>query len=147
MQSGKTLKRSFAHHLLNIANSMTLEQWLGELDLHLTVPEQSGEMVKSLEKIIVEQYEDNLPEPLTFSESSTRAFEENWWNDIKFLAQGEFVYKDNADIMLDETTLSMVQKQHRDLESFSVIIFIGRYKKIIADTGMSRKAIDRRTGI
>lgn len=140
MQSGKTLKRSFAHHLLNIANSMTLEQWLGDLDLHLTVPEQSGEMVKALEKIIVEQYEDNLPEPLTFSESSTRAFEVNWWNDIKFLAQGEFIYKDNADIMNDATTLSIVQKQHRDLELLGDYL-IDRYKKMIAETGMSKKAI------
>jgi hypothetical protein len=140
MQNRKSLQRSYARSLLTLANHKTLEIWLGDLDLHINSPDKSGQMRQSLEKIIEEHYGDSLPEPITFSESSTRQFEENWWNDIKFLAQGEFIYKDNADIMHDETTLSLVQKQHRDLERLGDYL-IDRYKKMIADAEMSGKAL------
>ena len=49
-------------------------------------------------------------------------------------------YKDNADIMLDETTLSQVQKQQRDIE-FLGDYFIGRYRKAISDASMEGKAM------
>ena len=84
-------------------------------------------MRKAIEKIIEPPDSFILPEAITFAETATRKFEENWWNDIKFLAQGEFIYKDNADIMLDETTLSLVQKHKRDLEALGNYL-IRRYQ-------------------
>jgi hypothetical protein len=140
MNKRKSLKRTFAQNLLNIAKHKTLEQWLDELDIHATLPEKAAAIRKSLQKIIEDQYDSVLPEPLTFSETSARKFEENWWNDIKFLAQGEFVYKDNADIMLDDTTLSLVIKQQRDLEALGDY-FINRYRKVISTAGMEGKAM------
>jgi hypothetical protein len=140
MQERKLLQRSFAQNLLNIAKNKTLEYWFEELDSHNTLPEKEGQMHKALEKIIEDQYVLTLPEPLTFTETSTRKFEENWWNDIKFLAQGEFIYKDNADIMLDDTTLAMVRKQQRDLEQLGDYL-IGRYHKVIAEAGMEGQAM------
>jgi hypothetical protein len=140
MQERKLLQRSFAQNLLNIAKNKTLEYWFEELDTHDTLPEKAGQMHKALEKIIEEHYDLTLPEPLTFTETSTRKFEENWWNDIKFLAQGEFIYKDNADIMLDDTTLAMVRKQQRDLEQLGDYL-IGRYHKVIVEAGMEGQAI------
>lgn len=140
MQHGKLLKRSLAQNLLNIAKHKTLELWMDELDLHATVPENVSEMRMSLEKIIEADYDKVLPEPLTFNETSSRTFEEKWWNDIKFLAQDEFIYKDNADIMLDDTTLTIVQKQHRDLDKLGDYL-IGRYQRMIADYGMNDHTI------
>ena len=140
MQSRKSLKRSFAQNLLNISKHKTIEEWFDELKIRVTAPEKAVEMQKALERIIEQQYDLTLPEPLTYNETATRRFEEDWWNDIKFLAQGEFVYKDNADIMLDETTLSLVLKKHRDLESLGDY-FISRYRKVIADTAMEGKAM------
>jgi hypothetical protein len=140
MQSRKPLKRSFAQNLLNISKYKTIEEWFDELKIRVTAPEKAVEMQTALEKIIEQQYDLTLPEPLTYNETATRRFEENWWNDIKFLAQGEFVYKDNADIMLDEATLSLVLKKHRDLESLGNY-FISRYRKVIADTDMKGKAM------
>ncbi len=78
----------------------------------------------ALEKIIELQYDTELPEPLTFNETSSRKFEENWWNDIKFLAQGEFIYKDNADIMLDDTTLSTGTEDNTAISINLVIILL-----------------------
>ena len=140
LQKQILLKRSFAQNLLNIAKHKTLEIWFNELNTHFSQSEKAGLMHKALNKIIEEQYDSTLPEPITFTETSTRKFEENWWNDIKFLAQGEFIYKDNADIMLDESTLSLVIKQQRDLDQLGDIL-IGRYNKLIADSGMDGKAM------
>jgi hypothetical protein len=139
MQERKLLKRSFAQNLLNIAKHKTLEHWLEELVSDISMPDKKGLMKEALEKIIEEHYDSNLPEPLTFDETSSRKFEENWWNDIKFLAQGEFIYKDNADIMLDDTTLAIVRKQQRDLEQLGDYL-IGRYHKAITEAGMEDKA-------
>jgi hypothetical protein len=135
LENKKLLDRSFAQYLLNIAKHKSLENWFDELDIHVTLTEKAGQMRKSLETIIEDQYNTTLPEPLTFAETSGRRFEENWWNDIKYLAQGEFINKDNADMMLDDTTLSMVQKQHRDLDKLGDYL-IGRYRKTIADAAM-----------
>ncbi|MCX6254772.1 MAG: M28 family peptidase [Bacteroidia bacterium] len=139
-QNREPLSRSFAQNLLNMAKHKTLEQWLEELKTRVTIPEKSDRMLEALVKIIEQQYDFVLPEPLTYNETATRRFEEDWWNDIKFLAQGEFIYKDNADIILDEATLSQVQKQHRDLEHLGEY-FITRYRKAIADTSMEGKAL------
>jgi hypothetical protein len=140
MNNRSSLKRSFAQNLLNIAKHKNLEQWLDELDTHVSVKEKAEIMRNFLEKIIEEDYDSVLPEPLTFSETSTRSFEENWWNDIKFLAEGNFINKDNADVMLDETTLSLVLKQKRDLEELGDYL-ISRHRKLIADSGMEGKAM------
>jgi hypothetical protein len=139
LENNKLLERSFAQNLLNIAKHKTLENWLDELAIHAKLTEKASQMRQSLENIIEEKYNQVVYEPITFTETSTRSFEENWWNDIKFLAHGEFIYKDNADIMLDDTTLSMVQKQHRDLEKLGDYL-IGRYSKLIAAMAMEGKA-------
>jgi len=140
LKNNKLLERSFAQNLLNIAKHKSLENWFDELAIHAQLTEKAGQMRQSLENVIEEKYNSIVPEPVTFTETSTRSFEENWWNDIKFLAQGEFIYKDNADIMLDDATLSLVQKQHRDLEKLGDYL-IGRYRKLIADTGMEGNAM------
>jgi Peptidase family M28 len=140
MQKRKALKRSFAQNLLNIAKHKTLEQWCDDLDVHVNPQGNTGQMRKAIEKIIEEHYDLTLPVPLTFTDTSARSFEVNWWNDIKFLAQGEFIYKDNADIMHDDTTLSLVQKQQRDLEQLGEYL-LGRYRRAISESGMQGLAV------
>jgi hypothetical protein len=136
----KAIQRTFAGKLLNISKHKTLEHWLDELDIHLTDRSKAGQMRSELEKIIEPQYDSILPEPLTFNETSTRNFEVNWWNDIKFLAQGDFIYKDNADIMNDATTLSLVRRRKRDLEYLGDYL-ISRYIKVISEAGMEGAAM------
>lgn len=139
MQKGIALKRSFAQNLLNIARHKSFENWLRELDSHASLPAISRDIKTHLQEIVEPRYDSSLPGPLTFSVTSARKFEVDWWNDIRFLAQGEFVYKDNADIMLDETTLSMVKKKHRDLEYLGDYL-LERYKKEINRMGMNGSA-------
>ena len=128
-QNRKPLTRSLAYSLLNISKHKSLEQWLDELEIHAASHEKSVKMRNAIEKIIEPSEIELLPESLTYATTATRKFEENWWNDIKFLAHGEFVYKDNADIMKDEITLHQVHKRSRDIE------LVGDYflKKISKD--------------
>jgi hypothetical protein len=139
-QERRPLTRNYAHSLLNVSKHKTLEQWLDELEMHCASPDKLSVVLNVLEKIIEPPDGYNLPDSLTYHETATRKFEEAWWNDIKFLAHGEFVYKDNADIMLDETTLSKVGRHQRDLEILGDY-FIGRYKKAIAEHSMEGIAV------
>jgi hypothetical protein len=97
-------------------------------------------MREELDKIIEPSYDNELPESITYLYTANRRFEENWWNDIKFLAHGEFIYKDNADIVLNNTSPLLAQNQHRHLEEIGDY-FIARYRKAIADTGMEENAV------
>ena len=139
-QYGKPLSRSFAYHLLNISKYKILEQWLDELRLSGSSPEKAESMRKALDKKIEPLNDSALPEPITYAETASRRFEESWWNDIKFLAHGEFIYKDNADIILDETNLPKEKKRHRDVEYLGDY-FLSRHRKSIADESMEGKAL------
>jgi hypothetical protein len=139
LQNKIPLTRSYAASLLNISKQKSLEKWLDELNLHTKNPDKAEKMKEALEKIIQPRQPEDLPEPITYTETATRQFEENWWNDIRFLANGEFIYKDNADIIMDAATLSKVQKQHRDLGKLGDYL-ISRHRKAIDDAGMKGKA-------
>ena len=134
-QGRKPLSRSYAHSLLNLSKHKTFEQWLDELSIHAHEAGQAENMRKAIEGILEPETGYDLPQAITYSETANRAFEEKWWNDIKYLAHGEFIYKDNADIMHDETTMSLVQRQKRDLDKLGNY-FIERYKKLISESGM-----------
>jgi hypothetical protein len=139
-QKRQPLARSYANSLLNIAKHKNIEQWLDELDIHELSSGKPALMRKELEKIIDSQGIFVLPEALTFRETASREFEVAWWNDIRFLAQGEFIYKDNADMMLDETTLSLVQRQKRDLEALGDYL-IRRHNNAIVSASMEGEAM------
>jgi hypothetical protein len=129
------LRRSYAHKLLNMPKHKTLDQWLDDLIIH-TRSKESYDLIRTeLEKIIEPAGGNGLPAAITYGETANRRFEENWWNDIKFLAQGDFIYKDNADIVSDSTTQPLTRKLHRDLENVGDY-FLSRYQQAIADNGM-----------
>jgi hypothetical protein len=140
LQNNKPLTRSFAHKLLNLAKHKSLEQWLDELRLHSETPEAGLAMKSALEKIIEPSEPSALPMSITYDETANRQFEEAWWNDIKFLAHGEFIYKDNADITNDDITKRLVTKTKRDIEPLGNY-FIKRHRKAIAEAGMEGVAL------
>jgi hypothetical protein len=140
MQEKRPLARSYARSLLNISKDKTLDQWLDELSKNGKTPESGRQMCEAIEKMIEPQHPNELPEAITYSETTNRHFEEDWWNDIKFLAHGRFIHKDNADIMQDETTLSQVHHKNRDLDSLGDY-FMERHRKAIAEAGMEGIAL------
>ncbi len=134
-QNREPLPPSYARSVLNISKMRDLNDWLEELGEHSANPEAAERMQEALGKIIGLSGQVSLPDPITYKETATRQFEESWWNDIRFLAHGQFINKDNADIAQDETTLSLVKRQKRDLESLGDYLLM-RHRKAIADSGM-----------
>jgi hypothetical protein len=136
----KKLSRSFAHKVLNLPKGKTMEQWFDELSMHTAKPEAAGKMKKFLEGIIEAPGEKQLPEPMTYVFTANRDFETAWWSNIKFLAHGEFLNKDNADVATDDITKSIVGKSTRDLENVGDY-FLKRHRKSISEAGMEGKAL------
>jgi hypothetical protein len=139
-QGRKPLSRSYAHKLLNVSKHKTLEQWLDDLIIHSKSEEACEKIRQELDKIIEPANNVELPETLTYHVTANRVFEVNWWNDIKFLAQGDFVYKDNADIVTNVTIQPDSHNLHRDLENVGDY-FILRYRKAIEEAGMQGVAM------
>ena len=138
MQDKKPLLHSYAYKLLNLSKHKSLEQWLDDLPQHANSPGLGEKMKLELEKII-EPVTLELPQAITYHETANRMFEVAWWNDINFLAHGDFINKDNADMILDEITLQHTQHRKRDLEPLGDYL-IERHKKAITLAGMEGKA-------
>ncbi|MDP4223181.1 MAG: M28 family peptidase [Bacteroidota bacterium] len=140
VQNRKPLSGSYARSLLNIAKQKSLQLWLDELPLHSSTKEAGTKMREALLEIIESAKVPDLPEAITFSETATRHFEENWWNDISYLAFGNFINKDNADVAQDNATLALIRKKQRDLDSLGDYL-LSRHRRAIADAGMEGIAI------
>ena len=140
MQGRRPLTRSYARSLLNISKYNTLEQWLEGLERHSKTPESARRMRETMASIIEPRQNGELPRSITYLETANRRFEEGWWQDIKTLAHGRFIHKDNADIVQDEVTMSQVRHRHRDLENLGDYL-MERHGKSIADAGMEGIAL------
>ncbi len=134
------IEHNFAKHLLRIAKHETFEKWLDELPSKFKSID-IGNKIKNEILTILEPAEkaNKLSEPITFEYTRKREFEENWWNDINFLAHGQFINKDNADCVQDPISLSMVPHHHRDLEHLGDYL-ISRHREAITNAGMDGKA-------
>jgi len=102
----RPLHPSFARSLLRIPKDQTLHEWLDELP-----PALAAEVRRCIGSPRLK------PVPtLTFDLTATRAFETRYWKTIARLAQGRFINKDNADLVLDRETQLALVHHHRDLE-------------------------------
>jgi hypothetical protein len=134
-QGKKPLIRSYAHKLLNVSKHKTFDQWMDDLINHSESKESYQRMSEEIERIIEPVSSTELPESITYDKTANRRFEENWWNDIKFLAHGKFIFKDNADIVTNVTNQPISHRLNGDLGNVGDY-FISRHRKAIADAGM-----------
>jgi hypothetical protein len=141
-QLGKLpLDREFARRLIRIKQGKSLEEWLAAFPEHSFVPEQAEVIVSAVNKILKPSNEKfEIPEYLTFSETATRKYEEEYWNQILFLSHGMFINKDNADVVQDPKTLKQVAHPQRDLEKLGDYL-ISRYVELIKQTEMEGQAL------
>jgi hypothetical protein len=137
---GKPLGGSFVRRLLDIPKRETLEQWLEALPARSAVPEMGLSIRSKLQQIIRDSSGDSGQRPITYGETAQRAFEEAWWDDIRFLANGEYRNKDNADVAQDEITQRFVRQTARDLGPLGSYL-LDRHRKAIARAGMEGRAL------
>jgi Peptidase family M28 len=137
------LPRALARRLLTIPKRATLESWLRGLP-SLAKPrhrERASWLVEHLQGLLepparVKKATAKAPPSLTYKQTATRAFEENYWNLIARLAIGDYVNKNNADCVRDQHTQCLLKHTGRDLEKMGDYI-LEYYGKLIAAKGMS----------
>ncbi len=134
------LPRSFARALLRIAKHETLEDWLATLPERASDAEAGHRLQREIEGRLASASEPVAPLPLTYASTATRAFEEAYWTDIAFLAQGHYRNKDNADCVEDPVTQRHLEHHQRDLEHLGDYL-IERHRQAIAQAGMEGKAL------
>ena len=139
MRGGKPLSRSFTRRMLDLPKHKTLEQWLEELSARCRTPEAGITTRRNLEEIIQESNDCAVQRSITYGKTANRHFEEAWWNDIRFLACGDYLNKDNADVAQDDVTRCLVRHPDRDLERLGKYL-IDRHRKTIAGMGMAERA-------
>jgi hypothetical protein len=136
----RSLPESFAHHLLNIPKHETFEKWLDSACSSASNKKASKKMKNEIEGIIDHETDNSRILPLTYNETANRKFEEAWWNDIRLLAHGSFICKDNADVVQNESTLSKIHRTHRDLDLLGDYL-ITRHRESIHLSGLDGKAL------
>ncbi|MCX6561200.1 MAG: M28 family peptidase [Candidatus Aminicenantes bacterium] len=140
MLGGRPLARSFALRLLDVSPRQSLEPWLEGLGRRGRTAAAGRRMKSALNKTISSRRPPDPAGSLTFAETATRAFEEAWWDDVRLLSQGRFVYKDNADIPKDRATRRVVDRKSRDLENLGDYL-LERHRKAIAAAGLAGTAL------
>ncbi len=139
--SGKRkLERDFARNLVRIRENATLEDWISSLAGRSINPEMSKHIGIAVEEIL--EPPDN-PSPankfLTYRETANRKYEEAYWNQIRFLAHGSFINKDNADVVMNPPTRELVTHHKRDLHKLGDYL-IEVHNKSVSSLGMEKDA-------
>ena len=136
----RPLERDFARALVRIPKKESLEGWLTSFPDRSFDPIQAKKVIHFVENLL--EPEEKAPHPqdnLTFRLTATRAYEEAYWNQVHFLAHGEFVNKDNADVVQDQATLRMTGHRRRDLQKLGDYLIRTHHDAIVA-AGMEGKA-------
>jgi hypothetical protein len=136
----RPLDRDFARGLIRIPREESLEGWLASFPGRSFDRSQAEKVIHCVKEIL--EQEEKAPRPqdnLTFRHTATRAYEEAYWNQIHFLAHGDFINKDNADVILDQATLRMAKHPQRDLHKLGDHL-IRAHREAIVAAGMEGKA-------
>lgn len=145
--SKEKLPYSFARQILMLPENKTLAGWLESLrgsDDHNEQGQGLGDQLRDLiaedKKQLPSSSEKALPASLTFRASALRAFEVQYWKDIRTLSAGKYLNKANSDCILDAATQKKLKHHRRDLEALGDYL-LAYYRGVIAEQGMQGKAL------
>ncbi len=137
---GKPFDRDFVRGMIRIPKNQSLEEWIASFPGRSIDREKALKIVESVESLLKPaEDQPELPDHLTFKETANRKYEEAYWNQIHFLAHGEYINKDNADIVQDDPTKERIGHTKRDLHRLGDY-FLGRYREMIRLAGMEAQA-------
>lgn len=147
---GAPLAPSFARHLVHIAKDLGLDDWIASLPGHAADHKAGERLAKALHGVLAKGAHPGAEAvPVTLGETGKhRAFEEQIWKTIAFLAEGEFREKDNADVVnvnKGKKGGPAAKKAHREAAERRDLEKLGdhlhaRYDEMIARHGMQGKA-------
>ncbi len=139
LRGAKPLPRTFARQLLTLRREETLDSWLKSLPgkaLQEGVPTLIEPEIQALPR----RRGASVPDSLTYQQTATRAFEENYWKTIASLAEGTFLNKNNADCVDDEITRKTAPYHERQLDILGDYL-LGYYNERIGEAAMTGKAL------
>ena len=139
----RRLPWEFARQIVVIPKEQTMEQWLDQV-ANWNSPNSYGFLLyHTLKQIIAPKGDpalEPLPEPITYRDTGTRAFEVAYWKTISRLATGRFLNKDNADCVRDPATLKLLKHGKRDLDALADWL-LAHYRKLIVRQRMQGKVL------
>ncbi len=140
-QLGKhPLPRPFARRMLRALKEESIEDWIASLGQKTTRPRSARRMQSALAGVLQPpQQTQVLAKDLTFAQTATRDFEAGYWNDIKFMSHGDYLTKNNADVVHDSPTQAQLERRHRDLDQLGDYL-IERHRAAIRRAGLEGQA-------
>ena len=116
-QGQKPIPCSFAGKIIALRKKETFEKWLNSIGEYSRDATALNRIREEIRHIIepVGAADDNSGN-FTYGTTATRRYEEAYWNDVLHLSHGEFINKDNADVVKDPETLKRAQHSRRDLD-------------------------------
>jgi hypothetical protein len=136
----KVLPACLARQLLMLPRKRTLQKWMDSIVDHAGGSREARWFVGQLKAIIDTSDEPLTPSSITFDQTATRSFEEEFWRTIASLAHGDFVTKCNADCIHDHPTQRKLTHKHRDLDPLGDYL-IDYHSRLIASAGMQGRAL------
>ncbi|HZV06892.1 MAG TPA: M28 family peptidase [Gemmataceae bacterium] len=142
LRGERPLPRSLARQLLLPEAEHSLEAWLGSLPARSMDPPRGRRLVEKLEHCLEPPSEGPpvAPEGETFTATTRRSFEVNYWKKIASLSEGRYVTKSNADYIDDEPTKKLLPHLSRDLDPLGDYL-LKYYHRVVAKSGLTGKAL------
>ena len=136
----RPLPHGFARRLLKLRKDETLEAWVAAVEADAPERGVAEAVRKGMPGLVLPSGGEGAGEPLTYSRTATRAFEEAWWRDVALLAHGSYLTKDNADCALDPVSQAHLAHAWRDLDPLADYL-AERHRAAIAAGGMTGTAL------
>ena len=133
------LPLSFARSLLTCDKHAGFGDWLEHaLRANEASPLLAAELAGTAKRTAAETLRPG--QALTYSKTATRAFEVEYWNTIAHLSAGDYITKNNADVVVDPLTMKHRDIRDRHLDPLGDYL-IDYYRKAIKAAGMDGKAL------
>ena len=137
LRGNRPLPRSLATQLLTHKKKEDLDHWLETLNGHDLTTAVSALIEPKTSSAAKKR---RLPKPLTFAKTARRPFEVQYWKTIAFLAEGQFLNKNNADCVGDKVTKELLPRPERQLDELAEHV-LAYYRKQIAAAKMEGQAL------
>lgn len=143
----RNLPRSFAQRILILPEHKTADQWFdmlahteGNVDRGQWLARELRDVIELKERALPAIRGRGLPVSLTFERTARRSFEVRYWQDIAYLAGGEYLNKANSDCVRDDVTHARLKHHRRDLEALGDYL-LAHYRRVTAASGLQAKVL------
>lgn len=133
------LPAGFARSLLTTDKDFDYAHWQDITQRKCAIFPALGARLGKVERLATSE-KLKAGDALTYAATATREYELDYWRTIAFLSAGDYLTKNNADVVVDPVTLKHRDKRKRDLDPLGDWL-IAYYDKAIAAAGMTGKAL------